>query len=432
MKVFIIKNKISEDVFVVKNKTRFCDKFGLTPRLLDYTVEGASSTRHQEWHKNYKIIDKAVFMEDKNGDRTLWDTGLLGFCLKEDGKHFKDTAKSNTVKMEDEILSLQKELNKVLKQKQKLQDQLNINRRLGREQYRYENFVEVLKNSCRDIINSNKDRLSNIYFDNNSNSVSETAILTLSDLHFGQIVNESNNYFDSEIADIRLGKIFKQFEYEVEMRGIKDVYILFLGDLIHAQSITTKPDMKIASEMPEVQSSIQCFLVLSKYIDRLVEKYNVYIGGVIGNESRFNNHLIPSNLQNEAQNNMDVVIFEFIKQRYRNIHNVEFLNEGNEIESVVWVKDKNILMTHGYDLNHSNLEKDIIGMRTRLEKVYGEIDFCVLGHIHSAYISDRFARNSSLVGSNAYSNRKGFIESTVSQNMIILGDYGFKVFSLKA
>ena len=413
MKVFIIKNKISEDVFVVKNKTKFCDKLGLTSRLLDYTIEGASSTRYQEWHKNYKILDKVNFIADNCGDKTLWDSGLKGFCVKENGKHFRKNVKSNTEK-EDEILALQNELNKTLKQKQKLQDQLNVNRKLGREQYRYENLVEIFKNSCKEIIDNNKDKLTNIHFKNNPDESEETAILTLSDLHFGQKVNETNNCFDSEIADIRLGRIFEQFEKEVQIRGIRNIYILFLGDLIHAQSIITKPDMKIASEMPEVQSSIQCFLVLSKYIDRLVEKYNIGVGGVIGNESRFNNHLIPSNLQNEAQNNMDVVIYEFIKQRYRNSDNVTFLNEGNEIESVVWINGKSIMMTHGYDLNHSNLEKDIIGMRTRLEKVYGEIDFCVLGHIHSTYISDKFARNSSLVGSNAYSNRKGFMPSSVN------------------
>lgn len=432
MKVFIIENGISKDIFVVRNKGRFCEKFNLTPRLLDYTIKGASATRYQEYHKNYRIVDKLEFIEAKEGDRVLWDSGVTGYCVREDGKHFKDKPVDRSVELENELEATRVELKKVLKQKQKIQDTLNLNKKLAREQYRYENFMDAFKDSCKKMIEYNLHKFDYVEDSEYVYDPNGTAILTLSDLHFGQRVEESNNYFDSEVADIRLSRIFKQFEQEIEMRGIQNVAIFFLGDLIHAQSVSTKPDMKLSGEMPEVQSSIQCFIILSKYIDRLVAKYNVKIAGIVGNESRFSNHMLPSNLRSEAKNSMDVVIYEFFKQRYLNAQNVDFLNNGDEIETVVSVDDKNILLNHGYDLNHSNLEKSIIELRTRMEKSYGEIDFVTIGHIHSSYIGDKFARNSSLVGSNAYSNRKGYIESTVSQNMIIVDKNGFKVFSLKA
>ncbi len=435
MKVFVIKNKISEDIFIVGNKKRFCAKFNLTPRLLDYTVEGASSTRFQEWHKNYKIVDKLVFIEDKQGDRVLWDNGLVGYCVKEDGEHFKDKPKAKTVEMENEIEALQKELTKTMKQKQKLQDQLNLNRKLGREQYRYENFIDVFRESCKEMIERNTPLFSGIEYPSFEYNTDGEAILTLSDLHFGQLVNETNNYFDSEIADIRLNRIFNQFEEEVDLRGISKVSILFIGDLIHAQPITNpnKIDMKVSSEFPEIQSSIQCFLTLSKYIDRLIGKYEVVrFAGVVGNESRVHSHVNPSNLQSEARNNYDAVIFEFLKQRYRDYDNAVFLNNGDEIETVVEIGDKQICMIHGNDLHHKDLENSVIKLRTRLEQVYGEIDYTVLGHVHSSNISDLYSRNSSLVGSNSYSNRLGFVESTASQNMIVIDENGIKAMSLKA
>lgn len=426
MKVFIIKNKISEDIYVVKNKKYFCKRFNLTPRLLDYTIKGASANRYQPWHKNFQIVEKLNFIESDDGDMALWDNGLKGYCKRNDETHFSYKSESRCLELEKENETLQNELKKVLKQKQKIQDQLNLNRKLGREQYRYENFLDVLKQACSNIIINNKPV--SIY--KNTYKSNEVAMLTLSDLHFGQLVKLPTNYFDSEVADLRLGKIFDEFIYEVEKRGIKDVYIALLGDLIHAQSVLTKPDMKLSGEFPEVQATIYAFQIISKYIDKLVEKYNVNICGIVGNESRFSNHLLPSNLQSEARNNMDVVIFEFLKQRYRGYKNVVFVNNGDEMTDVINIKGKNIVLCHGNNLSHSSLEKSVLGLRNRLASAYGEIDFVVLGHIHSTMIGDKYARNASLVGSNAYSDSLGIVESTISQNMLIISKDIIRAYSL--
>lgn len=418
MKVFVIKNKISEDIFIVGNKKRFCAKFNLTPRLLDYTVEGASSTRFQEWHKNYKIVDKFVFIEDKQGDRVLWDNGLVGYCVKEDGEHFKDKPKAKTVEMESEIEALQKELTKTMKQKQKLQDQLNLNRKLGREQYRYENFIDVFRESCKEMIESGVPVCKDYYIKKGN----ETAILMLSDLHFGEIIDEINNSFDLEIAEDRLSVIFSKFKKEVDLRGIKDVHLFLLGDFIFASNPITRPDMKASSVLPEINAGIHCFKVLASQIDDLVKKYNVNISGIVGNESRFHNGIHMSTLQSEAKNNVDTMIYEMLMQRYRNTLNVKFIGNGDCLEEVVEVNGNRFLLIHGHQkyVKHANLEKSFIEIKARLEDYVGEIDYMCLGHIHSTLISNRVFRNGSLPSSNSYSNELGFSKSYVSQNMLIV------------
>jgi predicted phosphodiesterase len=333
--------------------------------------------------------------------------------------------------MENELL--QKELAKALKQKQKLQDQLNLNRKLVREGNRHENLCDTILEACKEAISFALPKVD--YGIKRPLKINQSAVLTLSDLHIAQLVNEKNNYFDLEVAEMRLEKIFNQFIEEVELRGIEDVHILLLGDLIHAQPLVMKKmDMKLSSALPEVQASIKCFEFLSTHIDRLVARYNVSIAGVIGNESRFVSYLNPSNLQSEARNNMDVVIFEMLKQRYRDCSTVEFVNNGDELEDVVNVNGSTILLTHGNSpsINHKDLDKSFVNIKARLEPVYGEIDYMVLGHIHSTMILDRVFRNSSLVGSNAYSNELGFAKSFVSQNMLIIDEDGVKAFSLRA
>ncbi len=436
MKVFIIQNTKGE-TFHVKNKIRFCEKFGITPRLLDYTIKGSSKTRYQEWHKQYKIKDIVKFIESEDGDKILWDSGIKGYFLKDYKEDNKEPEREKvniqnytTVNPnKEEIESLQKELIKTHRQKQKLQDQLNLNRKIMREQFRYENMCELVINNCKDYLREGVPTNKHI---NNYKFKNSKAILTLSDFHLGEKVEETNNYFDSEVAQIRTENIFKQFEKEVDMRKIDEVYILMLGDFIFSQDIN-RSDMKLSGEFPEIQSAIKCFNILSSVIDKLVIKYKVNISGVIGNESRFNSHYHTSTLQKEARNNIDTLIFEMLRNRYENNHNINFIGDCDVIEDVISIGGKSFLMTHGHQkyMNHKDLDKTFVNIKARLEPIYGEIDFMVLGHIHSTLITDRIARNSSLVGSNSYSNELGFPRSFVSQNMIIIEDDSIKTIPLR-
>lgn len=428
MKVFIIQNTKGE-TFHVKNKIRFCEKFGITPRLLDYTIKGSSKTRYQEWHKQFKIKDIVNFVESEDGDKILWDSNLKGYFLKsykeEDNKETErekvniqnyTTVNSN----KEEIESLQKELIKTHRQKQKLQDQLNLNRKIMREQFRYENMCDVVIDNCKKHLKEGVPKVKEI----SSFSSVEESVLTISDVHIGQIIEETTNYFDYEVACIRLENIFSNFIQESNIRGITNVSILFLGDLIHCSSIL-KPDMAFSSEFGEIHSALKCYELLASQIDRLIPLYNkISLGSIIGNESRFNSHYNPSNLQKEAKNNLDVLIFTMLKERYSDTENVLFINEGDELESVVNINGKNIFMTHGNckSINHKELDKSFINIKSRLEPIYGYLDIMVLGHIHSTAITHRTFRNASLAGSNSYSIFLGFAESPVSQNMLIISE----------
>lgn len=436
MKVFVIENKKGE-IFNVENKTRFCKEFSLTPRLLDYT-KGVSKNRPQEWHKEYKISEIVNFIESDDGEKVLWDNGVNGYFLKSLNE---EKTKSKIVEdiidekytyvspNEEEIKSLQKELTKVHRQKQKLQDQLTLNKKIMREQFRYENMCDVVRNSCEELIKDGVPKVREVELDSSNSSI---AILTLSDWHLGEKIEETNNYFNSEVASDRAQKIFEQFEKEIYLRNIDEIYILMLGDFIYSQSVMTKPDMKLSGEFPEITSAINCFKILAPLIDRFTESYKVNLSGCVGNESRWNNHMNMSTLKTEAQNNLDTLIFEMLNQRYSNNPNVRMIGNCDEIESVIEIGNRRFLMTHGHQkfMNHRDLDKTFVNIKARLEPIYGEIDFMVLGHIHSTLVTDRIARNSSLVGSNSYSNELGFPKSFISQNMLLIEDNVIRVMPL--
>jgi hypothetical protein len=108
------------------------------------------------------------------------------------------------------------------------------------------------------------------------------------------------------------------------------------------------------------------------------------------------------NVDSIVRDNFDYMLFQQLKARYGRTCN--FINDGDCLEQVFKVKDKNILIVHGDKLNHSNLSKTLSTIRDKYMgnyKIY--IDYLILGHLHSTLIGDGFARSSSIVGANEYS-----------------------------
>lgn len=432
MKIFKIVNE--QMVFYVKNKRKFCEKMGLTLRLLEYTQTG-----ERNHHKGYKIesVDTFIQTDKENGSIRLYGTDIYGYILtveekkkitkaidEVDNMYKKAEEKQKNNIKEDTgltIESYEKEISKLRKELQRTRDNLNLNRKENRKDFRYENFLTELKVELKSELKRN---LPKATYEYNPYCVNDVAILQISDLHFGQKVELDDNIFNLVEARKRLDTYFDKCIIEIEQRGIEHVYVALVGDLIHSASMLTKADMKLASEYNEVEATILCFRALAKNIDRLVEKYNVYFCGVVGNESRFANHMYHTNLESEASNSMDYMIYAFLEERYSNYDNVVFVNSGKTLESVVAINGKNIGLIHGdKGFNHSSLNNSVWKFKARMSQTYGSVDYVLLGHIHETYISNEFARNSSLVGSNSYSALAINIPfSTPAQNLIIVGD----------
>lgn len=422
MKVFKIINLDTKEEYYTGNKTEFAKENNLTLRLLDYTQTG-----ERNHHKGYKVIGVKTFIESDDGDIILWKTNKKGYiindCVSEENvKSCKKISGTDFVVTNEkiDIEIYEKEISALRKRVQKLNDALILNRKNNRLNFRYENWLEETASQLSDLLKY--DYPERILRKLDSSNV-ETAIMQLSDLHFGQKVDISDNLFDMDIARERLKRYFDKAIEEIEKRNIINVHIAFVGDLIHSASMITKPDMKLASEYNEVEATGLGFQALAENIDYLVDKYNVSFSGVVGNESRFSNHLPHTHLDSEASNSMDYMIYFLLKERYKNLKNVSFLNEGNKIESVVNINGKNFALIHGDQvLNHTMLNKSVWSFKGRLSETFGKIDYVLMGHIHETYISNDFARNSSLVGSNSYSIAKGIPFSTPSQNLIIVGE----------
>jgi predicted phosphodiesterase len=99
---------------------------------------------------------------------------------------------------------------------------------------------------------------------------------------------------------------------------------------------------------------------------------------------------------------------------------IQFL-QGDPLENVVRVANKNVLMIHGHQMGR-NLGQSCDMLTRKYAKRNIIIDFIISGHIHECYISDLYARGGSLVGPNSYSENALNLSSRASQNLYVINN----------
>jgi hypothetical protein len=118
-----------------------------------------------------------------------------------------------------------------------------------------------------------------------------------------------------------------------------------------------------------------------------------------------------------SSDNYDFVIFEMLRLL---LPNINFITSGG-LELVVEVNGHNVLLIHGHQLG--NMQNDKIAKVISKYARNGIIlDFMMCGHLHETKITDMFARSSSLVGANAYSENALLLSSRAAQNIYIMKD----------
>lgn len=93
--------------------------------------------------------------------------------------------------------------------------------------------------------------------------------------------------------------------------------------------------------------------------------------------------------------------------------------DGNLLEQIVEISGQNVLLLHGNQLKSNSMEQSIQKIKGKYTSQKINVDFVLSGHLHSSRIGDVYARGSSLVGANAYSDSALQLESRASQNLHI-------------
>lgn len=247
-------------------------------------------------------------------------------------------------------------------------------------------------------------------------------IAQLSDLHMNEIINMGSvNKYDFDIASKRLHKYAQFLKLQAKVFGAERVVFAFGGDLLNSDRLI---DEKLTEAQDRANAAIIAAEILYLLIMDMRADFFVDVLGVVGNEGRVGEKQAWS--KKAARYNYDLSVLRAVKQLCSITSTGDdglrfYLDDMGVNERTFTIHDYTFLILHG------NQGRVAGGAQKTVQAVIGKyavnkdkrVNKVLAGHIHSAHASDFFARNSSLAGSNDYSDSLQFI-SRASQNLHVV------------
>lgn len=297
------------------------------------------------------------------------------------------------------------------KQQQKFADINRVERKSFREYARVENSIEEYVKGLIKVFDENPYKPCGVLHETDGKVI---GVIQLSDLHFNELINIKSNQYDFNIASKRLQKLARESRKYFLVNGVTDVFILCSGDFLNSDR---RLDELLAMATNRSKATFISTQILENMFIDLNTHFNLHVAGVCGNESRVGKDF---NWGNELiSDNYDFTIFNILRYKLKDVQGINFLGMSDKPEEVIEINGKNFLMLHGNQLS-KDITKDVSKLIAKYAQVDIIIDFVIFGHLHEAMIADRYARSSSLCGSNNYSEDALLLNGKASQNIYLV------------
>jgi len=312
----------------------------------------------------------------------------------------------------DTDLELIRENIRLDKRSQKFQDTNRIERKSVREYARLDNAVSEYNKELIKVL----DRYNLAKFTlKHKNYQNEAAgIFHLTDPHFNELVNLAINKYDFNIASKRCKLFVEEAREYFKLKNVKNVLFAMTGDLLNSDR---RLDELLAQATNRSKASLLAVRLIELMILDLNKDFNLTVANVTGNESRIAKDIAWNDIV--ATDNYDFTIFNFLSFLFRNCKGINFITGRDPMEQIVKVGNKNILLIHGHQIK-GKTENGVQGIKGKYTARGITIHFIIFGHLHSARLGDVYARGSSMVGANEYSERGLQLTSRASQNIHIV------------
>lgn len=303
---------------------------------------------------------------------------------------------------------------------QKLRDQLNMQRKFVRESGRGVNVLEELN---IELIHTLGQHDMSVFTTSHATDDGDAvAVLQLSDVHFGEIVDSvRGNRYDFRVASARLRHYVDKARKYIKAFGIKNVLVAMTGDMINSDrrldEITSNADNRSKMVFTAVDILNQILLDLNK-------DFNLTVASICGNESRLGKDIGWVNFI--ASDNFDYTIHNILSYMHRDSDGIQFIKMDDPLECLINVNGQHFLLIHGHNglAKTSRAETEVAKIRSKYANHGVNVRMVLFGHIHQAFISDIFCRSSGLPGSNAYSDNGLNLVGRASQNLHIVYQNG--------
>jgi hypothetical protein len=309
---------------------------------------------------------------------------------------------------------------RLAKKNQALMDQSRIQNKSFREHARIENAIEKYNEAILGELKNHGVALSHCPRRTGALDPEAAALVVhLSDNHFNELVNLPTNRFDFEVGARRLALLAQKAKLLGKAYGVERCIVFFGGDLMNSDR---RLDELLAMSTNRARATILATHLYKQFLMDLRADFFIDCFGVAGNESRAKENLgwvdvVATDSYDFTIYAMLQAVFDATDDKGMRFHDFQ----ANEV--VFKVHNETFLGIHGHQISATD-QKKVQAMIGKYAAKGVNITHILCGHIHSALVSDYVSRNSSLVGSNAYSEEAlGFVSKS-SQNIHLVTPQG--------
>lgn len=209
-----------------------------------------------------------------------------------------------------------------------------------------------------------------------------TAVLHLSDLHYGEVVQMGNTLYDCAIAENRLSSIISQFCNIA--KNYKKAVVFINGDMING---SIHDEFKTTNEMVVTDCVIRLTKLLSESLI-LIRNYmeddaKLDVIFTVGNHSR----TIPGGVyyKNKVKENWEYLLGCFVRESLK--HTGIDVEVSNTPSIVCQIEDLRFAVTHGDCFKSlNNIRMGVAKFQEMNMSTVGPFDHLLMGHFHSTQI----------------------------------------------
>ena len=284
----------------------------------------------------------------------------------------------------DMIAKIQTAKDAEYKERVRLQDARREYNKTLREDARFANLVDVMKEQINDLPTID------FGYEGIDHKTGVKAALLISDLHYGATSDNVLNLYNIEVCNERMQTLLNKTIHYCTIHHVDELFVNLGGDLV---SGLIHVSGRVEQEEDVITQTMQVAELLSKFIAELSKKVpNIKVVGVQGNHSRVS----ADRRQSLNPENFERIIFEYISNRL----GIPVIRNGLEDWVAYNIGERNVFLEHG--------DKSSMGSaREQAINVLGYVpDDIFVGHFHHMEVIDKHGTdvvvNGSVMGTDAY------------------------------
>ena len=244
------------------------------------------------------------------------------------------------------------------------------------------------------------------------------AVLAISDMHIGMMINSFCNVYNADIASNRMSKLVSDVITECLRFNVETLHVIDLGDAIHGlihNSARLSQEYDVAEQVMIAQELLaQALAKLAGAVPKIVYR------SCLDNHSR----MMANYRDSKDTENFGRLIHHYLKARLKGIPSISFPDDNLDpsLGLVKLAHGENLLFAHGHLDNPTQAIQGIAGILSSMPSGPARVSYFLVGHYHAeklkSYQGCRVIVNGSFCGTDEYAlSRRLF--SAPSQTLLI-------------